>query len=109
MIDNSEKEQKTSFDKNGTRFFYYGQIEHDDYEKKKIGEFEKYLEETKTDIDREFWHVQKILQFLQGNAYDNQKTVEAMRDHEQFRKDYIGINNEKVLYEPVADLIVFLN
>jgi hypothetical protein len=31
-----EKEQKTSFDKKGTRFFFYGQIEHDDYEKKML-------------------------------------------------------------------------
>lgn len=29
----TEKEQKTSFTKDGKRFFYLGQIEHDQYEK----------------------------------------------------------------------------
>lgn len=29
-----------------------------------------------------------------------------MLDHEKFREEYLGPNNEKVLYEPVADLIV---
>lgn len=32
----SEKEQKTEFTKKGTRLFYFGQIEHDEYEKKKL-------------------------------------------------------------------------
>lgn len=65
-----EKEQKTTFDKNGTRFFYYGQIEHDEYEKKKLGEFDKFLMEGKLDLNREFWNQQKILQFLSGNGYN---------------------------------------
>ena len=65
-----EKEQKTTFDKNGIRFFYYGQIEHDDYEKKKLGEFDKFLMEGKLDLNREFWNQQKILQFLSGNGYN---------------------------------------
>ena len=38
-----EKEQKTKFAKDGTRFFYYGQIQHDDYEKKVIQEFHEYI------------------------------------------------------------------
>lgn len=48
----AEKEQKTTFDKNGTRFFYYGQIEHDEYEKRKLAEFDKFLIEGKLDLNR---------------------------------------------------------
>ena len=101
-----EKEQKTVFDKNGTRFFYYGQIEHDDYEKKKLDEFDKFLTEGKLDLNREFWNRQKVLQFLQGNGYNEKNAYQAMKDHEKFREEYLGPNNEKCLYEPVADLIV---
>ena len=29
-----------------------------------------------------------------------------MKVHEQFRADYLGLNNEKVLLDPIADLMV---
>lgn len=101
-----DKEQKTSFDKNGTRFYYYGQIEHDEFEKGKLAEFDKYLFENKLDVNRDFWNQQKILQFLSGNGYREKETYEAMQEHEKFRVEYLGTNNEKVQIEPIRDLIV---
>ena len=36
MMSSLEQEEKTKHDKSGARFFFYGQIEHDEYEKKKL-------------------------------------------------------------------------
>lgn len=73
-----------------------------------MAEFGKFVDENKLDYNREFWNYQKVLQFLQGNAYNNKQTFDAMMEHEKFRADYLGPNNEKVLYEPVADLMVLI-
>lgn len=43
LFPNLEKEEKTESGKKGTRFFYFGQIEHDEYELKKMKEFEEYI------------------------------------------------------------------
>ena len=53
----------------GTRFFYYGQIEHDEYELKKMKEFEEYVVKHKVEYDREYFNDQKLLLFLQSHQY----------------------------------------
>jgi hypothetical protein len=37
-------------------------------------------------IDTGLWTQQKILQFLAGNSYNNEKCYEAMQTHEKFRE-----------------------
>lgn len=92
----AEKEQKTEFTKKGSRFFYYGQIEHDEYERKKIGEFYEYVAKNKIVYDKEFYGDQRLLLFLQSNSYKPKETLEAMGNHLAFRKQYLPVDFTRV-------------
>lgn len=80
---------KTEEGKKGARFFFYGQIVHDEYERKKLHEFHDYVAKNKIEYDREFFDEQRLLLFLQGHSYKPKDTLEALAAHLDFRKFYL--------------------
>ena len=81
-------EEKSGFGKEkGTRILFHGQIEHDDFEKGKLADFQKFLQAK--EYDREYFNPHMLLLFLSGNAYKNEPTFEAMKKHLEFKGQYI--------------------
>ena len=77
------------------RFFYFGQAEHDEYERKKIREFQEYVAKHKIEYNRDFFHDQRLLLFLQANSFKAKETIESMQNHLDFRKQYLPIDFSK--------------
>lgn len=75
---------------NGSRILFYGQIEHDDFEKKKLAEFQHFLQtKVNNNYDQTYFTPQKLLLFHAANGYKNEQTYESMKKHLEFAAQYI--------------------
>ena len=69
---------------------YYGQIEHDDFEKKKLAEFMEFLKvKAQNNYDQEYFNPQLLLLFLSANGYKNEQAYDSMKKHIEFKDKYI--------------------
>lgn len=82
------------YDKNkdGLRFYFYGQVQHNQYEKQKLAEFDEYLAKEKLKLpDNPHFTPQKILLILSGHGYKNDKTYNSIVEHDKWRKATLPI------------------
>lgn len=96
---NLDDEEKHHFNKpHGARVYFHGQIEHDDYEKKKLAEFQEYLK-TKIDnkYDQNYYNVHMLVLFLSCHHYKPEETYEAMKKHMEFRRKYVRDEKERLI------------
>lgn len=72
----SEEEEKIGLNKkDGKRVFFYGQIEHDDFEKKALASFKDFYEKKyKKPFESDYFDDQKLVLFLSSYQYKNEPT-----------------------------------